>query len=122
MPYSLPSGILVYRFGERGSGFKTKTGKILDFYKIGKEESIIKSGLFEDPNFPTEDASIFFRFLLTNYLIIKLLNNINYLANLWISPWCGNDPEKLSQTPNSLSVERLDLMLNKVNLGKDKDN
>ncbi len=78
MPYSLPSGILVYRFGERGSGFRSKTGKVLDYLQIKKGIKISsiyyakylnkvsifieskKGELFEDINFPCEDSSIYF--------------------------------------------------------------
>ncbi|GFV48219.1 calpain-A [Trichonephila clavipes] len=46
------------KYGERGSGFRPK-GEVQDFAKI--RDRCLQSGtLFEDPEFPAEDSSIYF--------------------------------------------------------------
>ncbi|XP_076313688.1 calpain-B-like isoform X1 [Tachypleus tridentatus] len=60
MPYQLTSQgrpIEVYLFGERGSGLQGK--QIQDFSKLRKQ-CIAEGTLFEDPEFPACDSTIFF--------------------------------------------------------------
>ncbi|XP_030763038.1 calpain-A-like isoform X2 [Sitophilus oryzae] len=46
-------------FGERGSGFKARTGRPQDFYTL-RDECLANGTLFEDPEFPATDSSLFF--------------------------------------------------------------
>lgn len=48
----------VFRFGERGSGLRPR-GEVQDFYSI-RQQCLDEGTLFEDADFPAEDASIFF--------------------------------------------------------------
>ncbi|XP_049959737.1 calpain-A-like isoform X1 [Schistocerca serialis cubense] len=48
----------IYKLGEPGSGLRPR-GKIQDFYQL-RAECLEKGKLFEDPQFPAEDSSIFF--------------------------------------------------------------
>lgn len=60
MPYKLKSGVLVYRYGERGSGYRLKGAKgsaPQDYKKINKI-CIEKKILFEDPEFPANKLSL----------------------------------------------------------------
>lgn len=60
MPYKLKSGTLVYRYGERGSGYRLKGAKASvaqDFAKL--RASLLEDGeLFEDPEFPANKKSL----------------------------------------------------------------
>lgn len=47
-----------FQLGERGSGFRSK-GQVQDFYEL-RDECLQSGTLFEDPDFPCEDSSIFF--------------------------------------------------------------
>ncbi|EEB19689.1 Calpain B, putative [Pediculus humanus corporis] len=46
------------KLGERGSGIRSK-GQVQDFYEL-RDECLQSGTLFEDPDFPCEDSSIFF--------------------------------------------------------------
>ncbi|XP_071523091.1 uncharacterized protein [Panulirus ornatus] len=48
----------VFRFGERGSGLRPR-GQVQDFYSL-RQQCMDEGTLFEDPEFPAEDSSIFF--------------------------------------------------------------
>ncbi|XP_069668672.1 calpain-A isoform X4 [Periplaneta americana] len=48
----------IFRLGERGSGLRAR-GQVQDFVKI-RDQCLEESTLFEDPEFPAEDSSIFF--------------------------------------------------------------
>ncbi|XP_042207807.1 calpain-B-like isoform X5 [Homarus americanus] len=48
----------VFRFGERGSGLRPR-GQVQDFYSL-RQQCQDEGTLFEDQEFPAEDASIFF--------------------------------------------------------------
>ncbi|XP_064089710.1 calpain-B-like isoform X11 [Macrobrachium nipponense] len=48
----------VFRFGERGSGLRPR-GQVQDFASI-RQQCIDEGVLFEDPDFPAQDSSIFF--------------------------------------------------------------
>ncbi|XP_055947556.1 calpain-A-like isoform X5 [Argiope bruennichi] len=50
--------IQVYLYGERGSGFRPK-GEIQDFQKI-RDRCLQNGTLFEDPEFPATDSSIYY--------------------------------------------------------------
>uniref|UniRef100_A0A0K8T1H6 Calpain catalytic domain-containing protein n=1 Tax=Lygus hesperus TaxID=30085 RepID=A0A0K8T1H6_LYGHE len=45
--------------GERGSGFRPRSENVQDFHKI-REGLLGRGGLFEDPEFPATDSSLFF--------------------------------------------------------------
>ncbi|XP_068250069.1 calpain clp-1-like isoform X2 [Palaemon carinicauda] len=45
-------------FGERGSGLRPR-GQVQDFYSI-RQQCLDEGTLFEDPDFPAQDSSIFF--------------------------------------------------------------
>nr|AAT77811.1 calpain B [Gecarcinus lateralis] len=47
-----------YMFGERGSGLRPR-GQVQDFYEL-RQQCLDNGTLFEDPDFPAEDTSIFF--------------------------------------------------------------
>ncbi|XP_044749533.1 calpain-B-like isoform X2 [Coccinella septempunctata] len=47
-----------YWFGEKGSGFKTKQGGPQDFYAL-REQHLQSNTLFEDPEFPANNYSLF---------------------------------------------------------------
>ncbi|PSN50085.1 Calpain-A [Blattella germanica] len=51
-------GSPVTQLGERGSGLRAR-GQVQDFYKL-REQCLAEGSLFEDPEFPPEDSSIFF--------------------------------------------------------------
>lgn len=60
MPFKLKSGVLVYRYGERGSGYRLKGARASvpqDFPKL-KEEYLKYEDLFEDPEFPANKKSL----------------------------------------------------------------
>nr|CAH7752575.1 unnamed protein product [Callosobruchus chinensis] len=46
-------------FGERGSGYRVKSGEPQDFYKL-RDQCLDRGNLFEDPEFPATDSSLFF--------------------------------------------------------------
>ncbi|CAH1992184.1 unnamed protein product [Acanthoscelides obtectus] len=46
-------------FGEKGSGFRVKSGEPQDFYKL-RDQCSDRGELFEDPEFPATDSSLFF--------------------------------------------------------------
>ncbi|XP_056638161.1 calpain-A-like isoform X2 [Diorhabda sublineata] len=46
-------------FGEKGSGTRSKTGGVQDFYQL-RDECLANGTLFEDPEFPATDTSLFF--------------------------------------------------------------
>ncbi|CAG9837674.1 unnamed protein product [Diabrotica balteata] len=46
-------------FGEKGSGTRTKSGDSQDFYTL-RDECLANGTLFEDPEFPCNDSSLFF--------------------------------------------------------------
>jgi hypothetical protein len=48
---------LSFQLGEKGSGLKAR-GQVQDFFKI-RDQCLEKGTLFEDPEFPAEDTSIF---------------------------------------------------------------
>ncbi|XP_048525406.1 calpain-A isoform X3 [Dendroctonus ponderosae] len=48
----------LYMFGEKGSGFKARAGP-QDFYQL-RDENLERGTLFEDPEFPATDSSLFF--------------------------------------------------------------
>ncbi|KAK4300804.1 hypothetical protein Pmani_027019 [Petrolisthes manimaculis] len=48
----------VFNFGERGSGLRPR-GQVQDFYGL-RQQCLDEGTLFEDPDFPAEDTSIFF--------------------------------------------------------------
>ncbi|XP_069668673.1 calpain-A isoform X5 [Periplaneta americana] len=54
----LPSIFNLKVLGERGSGLRAR-GQVQDFVKI-RDQCLEESTLFEDPEFPAEDSSIFF--------------------------------------------------------------
>ncbi|KAF7274842.1 hypothetical protein GWI33_012492, partial [Rhynchophorus ferrugineus] len=45
-------------YGEKGSGYRTR-GEPQDFYKL-RDEHVQSGSLFEDPEFPATDSSLFF--------------------------------------------------------------
>ncbi|CAH1992193.1 unnamed protein product [Acanthoscelides obtectus] len=47
------------KFGEKGSGFRVKSGEPQDFYKL-RDQCSDRGELFEDPEFPATDSSLFF--------------------------------------------------------------
>ncbi|VEN47949.1 unnamed protein product [Callosobruchus maculatus] len=47
------------KFGERGSGYRVKSGEPQDFYKL-RDQCLDRGDLFEDPEFPATDSSLFF--------------------------------------------------------------
>lgn len=47
-----------FQYGEKGSGFKTKSGGPQDFYAI-REQHLKNKSLFEDPEFPANNYSLF---------------------------------------------------------------
>nr|CAH7752574.1 unnamed protein product [Callosobruchus chinensis] len=47
------------KFGERGSGYRVKSGEPQDFYKL-RDQCLDRGNLFEDPEFPATDSSLFF--------------------------------------------------------------
>ncbi|XP_057655491.1 calpain-A-like isoform X2 [Diorhabda carinulata] len=49
----------LYKFGEKGSGTRSKTGGVQDFYQL-RDECLANGTLFEDPEFPATDTSLFF--------------------------------------------------------------
>ncbi|CAL8110373.1 unnamed protein product [Orchesella dallaii] len=60
MPYKLTSGVLVYRYGERGSGYRlngAKSESYQDFKKI-RSTSLQTKVLFEDVEFPANKSSL----------------------------------------------------------------
>nr|CAI5847674.1 unnamed protein product [Callosobruchus analis] len=64
LPGSLfPDGYNLQRFktnfGERGSGYRVKSGEPQDFYKL-RDQCLDRGELFEDPEFPATDSSLFF--------------------------------------------------------------
>ncbi|XP_044749550.1 calpain-A-like isoform X4 [Coccinella septempunctata] len=52
------SGKKIFKFGEKGSGFKTKQGGPQDFYAL-REQHLQSNTLFEDPEFPANNYSLF---------------------------------------------------------------
>ncbi|KAJ9595245.1 hypothetical protein L9F63_013455 [Diploptera punctata] len=48
----------IFKLGERGSGLRAR-GQVQDFFKL-REQCLEEGTLFEDPEFPAEDSSIFF--------------------------------------------------------------
>ncbi|XP_049959739.1 calpain-A isoform X1 [Schistocerca serialis cubense] len=48
----------IFRLGERGSGLRAR-GEVQDFFKL-REECLAQGSLFEDPEFPAQDSSIFY--------------------------------------------------------------
>ncbi|XP_015833872.1 calpain-A isoform X3 [Tribolium castaneum] len=48
----------VYRYGEQGSGFQAKKGS-QDFYEL-RDQCLQRGELFEDPEFPPTDSSLFY--------------------------------------------------------------
>lgn len=60
MPYKLKSGILVYRYGERGSGYRLKLGKtsVPQDYKKIRENSFKQDKPFVDSEFPANQNSL----------------------------------------------------------------
>ncbi|XP_072390847.1 calpain-A-like isoform X2 [Diabrotica undecimpunctata] len=59
-PYEPPTEkIKIYKFGEKGSGTRTKSGDSQDFYAL-RDECLANGTLFEDPEFPCNDSSLFF--------------------------------------------------------------
>ncbi|XP_069668678.1 calpain-A isoform X9 [Periplaneta americana] len=57
MPYRHEK-FTIFNLGERGSGLRAR-GQVQDFVKI-RDQCLEESTLFEDPEFPAEDSSIFF--------------------------------------------------------------
>nr|XP_023027782.1 calpain-A-like isoform X1 [Leptinotarsa decemlineata] len=53
MPYR------IYKYGDKGSGTRTRSGESQDFYDL-RDECIEQGTLFEDPEFPATDSSLFF--------------------------------------------------------------
>ncbi|XP_023216681.1 calpain-A-like [Centruroides sculpturatus] len=51
-------GWRIYRYGDRGSGFRLKRN-VQDFAKL-RQKCLDEGVLFEDPQFPAEDASLYF--------------------------------------------------------------
>ncbi|XP_050508668.1 calpain-B isoform X2 [Diabrotica virgifera virgifera] len=51
--------IKIYKFGEKGSGTRSKSGDSQDFYAL-RDECLANGTLFEDPEFPCNDSSLFF--------------------------------------------------------------
>ncbi|CAH1992200.1 unnamed protein product [Acanthoscelides obtectus] len=49
----------IFKFGEKGSGFRVKSGEPQDFYKL-RDQCSDRGELFEDPEFPATDSSLFF--------------------------------------------------------------
>ncbi|CAG9855571.1 unnamed protein product [Phyllotreta striolata] len=45
-------------YGEAGSGTRSSTGEVQDFYKL-RDDHLANNSLFEDPEFPAEDTSLF---------------------------------------------------------------
>ncbi|KAG5888428.1 hypothetical protein JTB14_020203 [Gonioctena quinquepunctata] len=54
-----PFNVKYYKYGEKGSGFQTTTGKSQDFYQL-RDACLEEGRLFEDPEFPATDSSLFF--------------------------------------------------------------
>ncbi|XP_066260253.1 calpain-B-like isoform X4 [Euwallacea similis] len=48
----------IYKFGEKSSGFRSRGGP-QDFYKL-RDEHVENGTLFEDPDFPATDSSLYF--------------------------------------------------------------
>ncbi|XP_023725351.1 calpain-A isoform X4 [Cryptotermes secundus] len=48
----------IFRLGEKGSGLRAR-GQVQDFFKI-RDQCLEEGTLFEDPEFPAEDSSIYF--------------------------------------------------------------
>ncbi|XP_076262773.1 calpain-A-like isoform X1 [Rhynchophorus ferrugineus] len=48
----------IFKYGEKGSGYRTR-GEPQDFYKL-RDEHVQSGSLFEDPEFPATDSSLFF--------------------------------------------------------------
>lgn len=46
------------QLGERGSGLRSR-GDVQDFYQL-RDEHLSSGTLFEDPDFPANDSSLFF--------------------------------------------------------------
>ncbi|KAJ8959424.1 hypothetical protein NQ318_022115 [Aromia moschata] len=46
-------------YGEKGSGTQSRYGKVQDFYAI-RDECLENGTLWEDPEFPAENSSLFF--------------------------------------------------------------
>ncbi|XP_023725355.1 calpain-A isoform X7 [Cryptotermes secundus] len=57
MPYR-HENFTVYHLGEKGSGLRAR-GQVQDFFKI-RDQCLEEGTLFEDPEFPAEDSSIYF--------------------------------------------------------------
>ncbi|XP_060520603.1 calpain-A-like isoform X2 [Cylas formicarius] len=51
-------GKYIFKYGEKGSGFRTR-GEPQDFYRL-RDECLDQGTLFEDPEFPATDTSLFF--------------------------------------------------------------
>jgi calpain len=49
---------LLFQLGEKGSGLKAR-GEVQDFFKL-RDQCLEESALFEDPEFPANDKSIFY--------------------------------------------------------------
>jgi calpain len=49
---------LLFQLGEKGSGLRAR-GEVQDFFKI-RDQCLEEGTLFEDPEFPAEDSSIYF--------------------------------------------------------------
>lgn len=47
------------KIGERGSGFRPKSGDVQDF-EVLRDQCLQKGALFEDPDFDTIDSSLFY--------------------------------------------------------------
>lgn len=49
----------MFKIGERGSGFRPKSGDVQDF-EVLRDQCLQRGVLFEDPDFDTVDSSIFY--------------------------------------------------------------
>lgn len=74
----------MFKIGERGSGFRPKTGEVQDF-EVLRNQCLQRGALFEDPDFDTVDSSLFFskspdksfvwlRPSVSIYILIKYVN------------------------------------------------
>ncbi|CAG9763963.1 unnamed protein product [Ceutorhynchus assimilis] len=52
------NNVKTFKFGEKGSGFKSK-GEPQDFYTL-RDQNLENGTMFEDPEFPADDRSLFF--------------------------------------------------------------
>nr|XP_023027793.1 calpain-A-like isoform X3 [Leptinotarsa decemlineata] len=50
---------IIFKYGDKGSGTRTRSGESQDFYDL-RDECIEQGTLFEDPEFPATDSSLFF--------------------------------------------------------------